>query len=68
MDCGGLCSIWEEVETAPYKWPDRGLELWCYCPACNVETFHAIPDRFNFWVQHYTPHPSNVMGVALKKN
>lgn len=23
----------------------RRLELWCYCKACNMETFHPIPNE-----------------------
>lgn len=45
QDCGKKCEKNEEVLTL---WPD-GIELWCYCPRCDIETFHVIPkgEAFN---------------------
>lgn len=36
-DCGGRCERWEVVNTDGIGdvW-----EIWCYCRACDVETFH----------------------------
>jgi hypothetical protein len=51
MECGELCNISEDVETLPTAY-NRGLELWCYCSKCDVETFHAIPDEFNYLISH----------------
>jgi hypothetical protein len=36
MYCGKDCPIVEEVDTG-FGGP---FELWCYCPDCQVETFH----------------------------
>jgi hypothetical protein len=36
MECGNNCDIWEEVDTGN----GGPFELWVYCPACDVQTFH----------------------------
>lgn len=38
QNCGYRCDTSEEVNT-----PE--LELWCYCPDCDMETFHPIPTK-----------------------
>ena len=39
MVCGKECRIWEEVDIG-----GGAFELWCYCKACDAETFH--PRRY----------------------
>lgn len=39
MECGKECSIWEEVSTSHGS---GDLEIWCYCPECDIDTFHPI--------------------------
>lgn len=67
MDCGQVCHLTQELVTAPYA-PGCGLELWCYCPACNVETFHPIPDLFNPFVENKSlsliSHFTRLLAVA----
>lgn len=36
MECGNECRNNEEVSIGS----GGPFELWCYCPACKVETFH----------------------------
>ena len=36
MECGKDCRTCEEVDTGN----GGPFELWVYCPACKVETFH----------------------------
>ncbi len=38
--CERECDITEELYTLPYNHGD--LQLWCYCPECDIETFHPI--------------------------
>lgn len=38
QQCSKECSIWEEVTTSCFG----KLEIWCYCPECDIETFHPI--------------------------
>jgi len=40
MECGESCDIIEEVDIL-----DGELNLWCYCPDCDVETFHPLPEK-----------------------
>jgi len=44
--CGRWCAVWEWVTPTPYHGPHwhRG-ELWCYCEACGVDTFHLAVTR-----------------------
>lgn len=42
MICGNWCEIWEEVRVCWGTQYPEGFEVWCYCPACDVETFHPI--------------------------
>jgi len=39
--CGKECDIWQEVETDHIG---KTLEVWNYCPNCNLETFHPISE------------------------
>ncbi len=39
MECNKECSIWEEVNISHMG---TELEIWCYCPECDIETFHPI--------------------------
>lgn len=39
MECGKICSIYEEVKTEDEDSPN-GKELWCYCKDCEIDTFH----------------------------
>jgi hypothetical protein len=32
QDCKMRCAVWE----------DHGEEIWCYCGACDIETFHPV--------------------------
>ncbi len=44
QDCGKECDISEEVDIRGGN--EKGfshIELWCYCPKCDIETFHPIP-------------------------
>lgn len=38
MICGKKCYITEEVSTSPTGY--GYWELWCYCKACKIDTFH----------------------------
>lgn len=46
QDCQQPCERFQEVRPARIV-PE--IELWCYCPICNIETFHPIPSIF--WQQ-----------------
>lgn len=41
MECEKDCDVVETVWTGDEE-SLRGWEVWCYCPACDVETFHPI--------------------------
>lgn len=50
MNCGKECNIWEEVKVGTSE-DERYSEneLWCYCPECDIETFHPIPVYHNHY-------------------
>jgi hypothetical protein len=35
QQCGKICETKEEVDVGEDEY-----ELWCYCPDCDIETFH----------------------------
>jgi hypothetical protein len=39
MECGRDCDI-SEIVAIDYM--ESEIELWCYCPVCDVETFHPL--------------------------
>ena len=40
--CGKDCEVYQEVEISRGEW-----EMWCYCAACDIETFHAAEEATN---------------------
>ena len=45
MICGKLCDKVEEVQTDDSE-SKNGMELWCYCDDCKMDTFHkALTDE-----------------------
>jgi hypothetical protein len=41
MECGYECEKHETIHTGDEN-SLRGWEVWCYCNACDAETFHPI--------------------------
>ncbi len=46
MECEKDCDVVETVWTGDEE-SLRGWEVWCYCPSCDVETFHPIKLKNN---------------------
>jgi hypothetical protein len=46
MNCGKECTTWEVIDTGDNE-SLNGRELWCYCPECDIETFHKITSKEN---------------------
>jgi len=43
MSCGDICSTTEHVDIGMGEY-----ELWCWCPKCEIDTFHQLPIEFRY--------------------